>query len=225
MANGQSELREGIKRLILRRGLRRGDPLPTETELMGELSASRNSLREALKALQALDIVEIRHGFGTYVGQLSVEPFADGLAFRGRLSLRHDLTEVRELVDVRQALEVGLIGQVIALASPGDVKALRDIVEEMERLAPDRPIPADLDREFHECLYRPLGNQLMSQLLRAFWDVYHDLSAELHDDTVDADEIHRIHRDICDAVSARDSDRAVAAVNTHFEGIRSRLSL
>ena len=76
--------------LILDRRLRAGAPLPTEAELMEDLGVSRNSVREALKALQALDIVEIRHGYGTYVGQASLTPLIDGLTFR--TLARHDAT-------------------------------------------------------------------------------------------------------------------------------------
>ena len=46
---------------------------------MEDLGVSRNSVREALKALRALDIVEIRHGYGAYVGQASLTPLVDGL--------------------------------------------------------------------------------------------------------------------------------------------------
>jgi DNA-binding FadR family transcriptional regulator len=59
------DLQERIKKLIIDRRLASGAPLPTEPELMEYLGASRNSVREALKALQAMGIVEIRHGFGT----------------------------------------------------------------------------------------------------------------------------------------------------------------
>src|SRR5579875_2681504 len=55
-------LHERLKELILESNLSAGDPMPTEFELMESLNVSRNSLREALKALQAVGIVEVRHG-------------------------------------------------------------------------------------------------------------------------------------------------------------------
>ena len=77
-----SQIQREVMQLILDRKLRAGAPLPTEAELMEDLGVSRNSVREALKALQALDIVEIRHGYGTYVGEASLTPLVDGLTFR-----------------------------------------------------------------------------------------------------------------------------------------------
>ncbi len=69
LAMAARDLQEQIKKLIVDRRLPSGAPLPTEPELMEHLGASRNSVREALKALQAMGIVEIRHGFGTYVAR------------------------------------------------------------------------------------------------------------------------------------------------------------
>lgn len=69
-----SRVQREVVQLILDRKLQPGAPLPTEAELMEDLGISRNSVREALKALQALDIVEIRHGYGTYVGRASLTP-------------------------------------------------------------------------------------------------------------------------------------------------------
>ena len=68
------EVQEAVKKIILQRRLAVGDPLPTETELMDELGIGRNSVREALKVLEAVGIVDIRHGFGTFVGRTAVDP-------------------------------------------------------------------------------------------------------------------------------------------------------
>ncbi|GAA3839035.1 FadR/GntR family transcriptional regulator [Streptomyces chiangmaiensis] len=74
------DLQERIKKLSIERRLPSGAVLPTEPELMTLLGAGRNSVREALKALQAMGIVEIRHGFGTHVGPRSLALMVEGLA-------------------------------------------------------------------------------------------------------------------------------------------------
>ena len=65
-----------LKELIIERGLHPGDPMPTEAELMAELGVSRPTIREAVRTLVALDIPEVRHGTGPFVGQLSLRPRA-----------------------------------------------------------------------------------------------------------------------------------------------------
>lgn len=82
----RQEVVEGIKRYILDERLRPGDPLPTEPALCEALGASRSSVREAVKILDALDIVDVRHGHGTYVGRLSLSALVESLTFRGLLS-------------------------------------------------------------------------------------------------------------------------------------------
>lgn len=74
------DLQERIKKLIIDRRLPPGAAPPTEPELMALLDAGRNSVREALKALQAMGIVDIRHGFGTHVGPMPPAPMVEGLA-------------------------------------------------------------------------------------------------------------------------------------------------
>ena len=66
-------LQAGIIELILERELEPGDPLPTENELAALLGIGRNTLRETLKVLQALGVIEIRHGFGMFVAASNFE--------------------------------------------------------------------------------------------------------------------------------------------------------
>lgn len=219
----QQAIQERIKDWILELGLRSGDPMPTESELHEHLNVSRNSTREALKALQALGIVEIRHGFGMYVGDCSLEPFTDALIFRGRKSIRGDRRELREIVDLRQALEAGLINLLVDTIDEDALARLRARLEQLEAHAGQGELGDAADRAFHDELYAPLGNQLMSQLLRVFWDVYHDLSHELPSVTENGSGIVAEHREIYDAVAARDAPRAMAAVHKHFAGIQRRL--
>ena len=75
-------LQSDILELILERDLVPGDPLPTENELTAALGVGRNTLRESLKALQALGVIEIRHGFGMFVAPSNFEALTDGLTFR-----------------------------------------------------------------------------------------------------------------------------------------------
>ncbi len=213
--------------LILDAGLSPGQLLPTETELMTELGVSRNSVREALKALQALDIVEIRHGHGTYVGQASLGPLADGLTFRTLVRTvdqgagAHGLAEI---LQVREILEEGLIRRVAtAPRDPAVLDRLDGIVAKMaEAGAVDEPF-ADLDREFHETLYGSLGNELIPQLLGAFWNVFDRVAGvrRWSSDPAPSVTVDR-HRAIVAALRAGDAAAAQQAMATHFRGIEAR---
>ncbi|MFC0107037.1 FadR/GntR family transcriptional regulator [Kibdelosporangium aridum] len=217
-------IREEISALILQRGLRSGDPLPTETELVEALGVSRNSIREALKGLQALDIVDIRHGHGTYVGGLSLEPLADGLTFRVLHGLRNDMRSLEEIVEVREALEEALIRRVTPTIPETDLDALDEVLERMSARAEEGATFADEDMQFHEVLYRSLDNALVTQLLRAFWSVYQRVNHRLGVTDPDPPETVNRHRAIVTALRERDVARAEKAMAEHFRNLDVRIA-
>lgn len=216
-------IRDEITALILARGLSSGDPLPTETELVEALGVSRNSIREALKALQALDIVEIRHGYGTYVGRLSLDPLADGLTFRALHDIGRDLRSMEEILEVREALEAALIRRVAATVPEEDLAALDEVTRKMNERAKAGDTFAEEDREFHEILYRSLNNALVTQLLRAFWDVFHRVNHRLGVTDPNPVQTVRRHRAIVTALRKHDVARAEHAMVEHFRNLDARI--
>ncbi|MDQ8701047.1 FadR/GntR family transcriptional regulator [Streptomyces sp. LHD-70] len=218
-----TQIRRDVMQLILDRRLPPGAPLPTEAELMESLGVSRNSVREALKALQALDIVEIRHGYGTYVGQASLTPFVDGLTFRTLARVADDHAALTEILQVREVLEEGLIRRVAGGIDDAELARLESIVGRMEEAAHAGESFPDLDREFHETLYETLGNDLVPQLLAAFWHVFHRVAKARGWTRDPAPEVTACrHRDILTALRARDVAGAEQAMADHFRGIEAR---
>ncbi|MBF8186632.1 FadR family transcriptional regulator [Nonomuraea sp. K274] len=218
------EAQQGVKDLIVRRGLVAGDPLPTESELMEELQVSRNSIREALKALQAVGIVDIRHGFGMFVGRMSLAGLVDELTFHSRITLQNGKNHLAHLVEIREILESGLVQRLIDLGQEADLTPISDVIARMESEADEGLVSPETDRLFHDLLYRPLGNPLVSQLLGAFWDVYYQLRDHLGEPDEPPLDVAKRHRDMYTAVLAGDRAAAEAAVHAHFHGVRNRLA-
>ncbi|GGS64205.1 FCD domain-containing protein [Streptomyces griseoviridis] len=218
------DIERRIKELILDRALGPGDPLPTETELMELFSSGRVSVREALKALQAVNVVEIRRGFGTFVGSLSLTPFAEGLAFRAVVRQGRGEPGLLELMRVREALETGLVGTVTAGVPAEDLAVLRALAAAMEtEAAREGRVARATDRAFHLALYASLENHLLSEVLDAFWTAMDRVRASVDDGRQDPAVTCAQHHEIVAAVAARDGARAVRAMRAHFDGIRSRL--
>ncbi|WP_251076257.1 FadR/GntR family transcriptional regulator [Streptomyces sp. ISL-12] len=216
---------EKIKELIVERGLGPGDPLPTEPELMERFGISRNSLREALKSLQAMHIVEIRRGFGTYVGPMSLDPLIEALAFRTVVGHRRGRGSLLELLQLREALEAGLMYRLAGRVPEADLAELDALVATMHTEVRDAgEIAARTDRAFHRVLHRCLGNELLSELLDAFWSAFHQVRAQGLGTAADGVELARMHARIVDAVRAGDAEAAERAVHRHFDDIRRRLS-
>lgn len=218
-------LQSDIMDLILERELEAGDALPTESELSAVLGVGRNTLRECLKVLQALGVIEVRHGFGMFVAPSNFDALAEGLTFRGRLSLRHHGQEALQLVEVRQALESGLIGGAMDLMTPEQLAAIGESVLRMETLAGAGEHFVEADAEFHRRLFAPLNNELLISLMGVFWKVYRRIHVELGGtDSVDLEAEAARHRGIYEAVAAGDKALAADRLKAHFDGIRRRVA-
>jgi DNA-binding FadR family transcriptional regulator len=208
-------LQERVVSLILDRGLGPGDVVPPEPQLMAELGASRNSVREALRALHTLGIVDIRHGHGTVVGHAPMTAMLPALRFRAQQAVRHDADDLAELVQVRRILEVALIDEAARRADDRFLADLDETIAEMET-----GNLAEADRRFHLTLYQRVDNEIATQLIDLFWTVYHQV--DLGPTEWKRAEIIANHRLILHALRAGDPAAARAAMSAHFADIETR---
>lgn len=214
---------ERIKELIVREGLRPGDPLPTELELTDALGVSRSRVREAVKTLVALDIVEVRHGFGTYVGRMSLDALVQALAFRSLVGPAADQRHLLlDLIDVRQMLETSLAPVVVQQVTGEVLDALAATTQVMAAKAARGEEFREEDREFHALLVGATGNALAVQLTEAFWDV-HALSTAVVGPPTDLVETAQAHVAVVDAARAGDAVALAAAIVRHYDPVRRRL--
>lgn len=211
------DLRADIKRLLLDLRLKPGDPLPTESEMIEILHVSRGSLREALKSLQAVGILETRHGSGSYVGALSLTAMIDGLAFHSQLGKGNDdLTTAADLADMREIVESALIGRVASRVTPELLGDLQLLIDEMSGLVPQSPQFAAIDRRFHERLYLDLENSLLPGLLEAFWHALEPVRTSLPQPFADPGEAVVKHQAILAALRESSTTAATEAMRDHF---------
>jgi DNA-binding FadR family transcriptional regulator len=218
-----TEVQDAIKELIYEHRLKPGDPLPTEHELAETLGVSRNSLREALKVLEATGVVVIRRGYGMAVGEMSLHALIAELVFHARLSAQEGTKELRDLMDLRGVLECSLIERAMPAMAKEHLAAIESAVVAMEAEAEAGRFSPDDDRRFHEALYRSLDNPFISQLLAAFWDVFDLLQEHLPQSTETPEQIAEQHRAIYQALAAGDSGTAARTLGAHFHGIEQRL--
>ena len=208
-----------IRDYILRNNLRGGDPLHGEIELARQLGISRNSVREAIRALQSIGILEVRRGRGVFVQAFSFEPLLENL-FYGLLT---DLREVEELLDIRCILETGTVERAVAAITDESLAELEGVVARMgERAARGEAFP-DEDRQFHRLVFRGMGNETFLRLLDVFWLAFQSASQVLDDDP-HPERTWRDHVAILEAIAARDSGRAREALERHYAGITDRLA-
>ena len=220
----QETTADRIKDHILAEGLRPGDLLPTEAELCEHLGVSRSNVREAVRQLTTLDIVEVRHGHGTFVGNMSLDALVESLVFRGVLVPGDDLRALREVIDLRLTLDLAMSERIVDAFRGTTNPELHALVTEMVTKATGgSPFP-DEDRAFHTGLLARLDNSLVGQLVGAFWDVHTAVVPKLGVSVaMDLERTARAHGEMLEAAEAGDVERFRHAVTTHYEPIKRSL--
>lgn len=215
--NRQAATMNAIRSYILRNRLKPGDPLPAELSFVSELGVSRSSVREALRTLEALDIVEIRHGSGSFVGSMSLEPMVQTLVLRASLSEATDDVFLQEVVQQRRWLDLGAARDVVAAYQATPDPQLHEIVDRMEALALKGERFMQEDIQFHDGLLSPLRNELTKQTYGAFWLVHMSVVPNLGEVAYsDQLETARAHRAMLIAAEAGDAEAYLRAVEQHY---------
>ena len=209
-------VQESLKQYIEANQLKAGDPLPPETFLAQQLGVGRNSMREAIKALESLGILETRRGIGVFVKEFSFKPLLDNLAY----GLQDSLRDVEELREIRRVLETGLIGKTIAMISEADLAALRDVTARMKVRAERQESFAEEDQRFHQLLFRCQNNHMLSALIDIFWTAFNKASNFNDLDNPEPLDTWRDHHEIVEAVARKDVEQARKRLDDHYRGIQ-----
>ena len=214
------ELQDRLKEYILANRLQAGDPLPTEAQLADQLGVSRAAVREGLRSLESLGMIYSRRGEGRYVRGFNLDPILENLHY----SLLFDTEDAREMIEVREQLEIGFIGAAIAAMDSETLSDLRSLVIEMRQRALSGEYFLDKDLEFHASIYRPINNHVLSKLLDVFHAIYRNLRDRSLLVTRNPGAEVGNHEEILRAIEARDSELARQLVHDHFIGIKQRIS-
>ena len=205
-----------IMAMIKSGNLRTGDQLPTEAQMTIAFGISRPPLREALKALTIMGVVDSRQGGRYTVTDLSpsrlIAPFNVMLSVADYNVAEH--FEARDLVEA----------QLVRLCTE---RASSDMRQRIHKLAVDgRAFHHDpvafrlLDIEFHEALYVGAGNQMLCALAQGLYDVGLDVRRIASTMPHIIEKSVRQHVEIAEAVVARDAANAVAAYRRHLDHVR-----
>ena len=154
---------EKIKGMIVSGELGPGDRLPREADLAQRLGLSRNSLREAVRALSLVRILDVRQGDGTYVTSLEPSLLLDAVSFV--VDLHHD-RGVLHLLEARRALEAETATLAAERIEPEQVAELRELLAEIRDCGSVEEF-VDNDLRFHRTIAAAAGNPVLAKLLES----------------------------------------------------------
>ncbi|MBD2867493.1 FadR/GntR family transcriptional regulator [Paenibacillus arenilitoris] len=218
--NHYEEITEQVKRLIVEGRLKVGDKLPSTKQMSEQFGVGRSTTREALSALKAMGLIEIRQGGGCRV--ISSSPAEVELP--ELRSLRLNRETVLELLEARESLEVSNAAIAAAKRTDDDLSALRGIVAEMRRSAGDEAEGERLDLAFHLALAKATRNSIMVRLFESIMShietAIHDIRrVELYANEEVAERLYNDHSAICEAISLRDAALAAERMKRHLRHI------
>ena len=202
---------EEIRALIMREGLSAGDKLPTESELMARFQVGRSTIREAVKQLQAENIVTIRHGRGSFVADhtgVAKDPL--GLSFEEQSQV------LKELMEVRLLMEPGIAGEAAGRRTEEDLESMQSFIDRMDRAAAAGEDYESYDYGFHIAMAESVHNGV----LRRMYPVVFEAVAQGYRRTAHVHGSSKValdyHRSILAAIRQGDAEKASEMTRRHI---------
>jgi GntR family transcriptional regulator, transcriptional repressor for pyruvate dehydrogenase complex len=212
---------ERLLSLIREKQLRPGDRLPPERELAPMMGVSRPSLREALRALSVMKVVENRQGSGTYITSLQPELFVNHLDF---IFTVNDTTFL-ELFEVRKIVEVGLVALAAKSIDAGELERLEAcLIRSHESVdLPETFLQTDL--ELHNLIIEAARNRILELFMKSITQI----NTASRQRTNALPEVRQRtlldHQAIVTALKAHDPERAASAMRSHLAHVEEALKI
>ncbi len=211
------EIVRQVKALIAEGRLKSGDQLPPERDLAAQFNVSRTSVREALRTLESLGLIEIRPGEGTFVQEVSVESLIEPLA-HVILSQRE---AVGELFEARRLLEPALAGLAARRATQDDLHEMERILEEQAKEVAAGLTGLAQDAAFHASIAASVRNRAITRIVHALMDLLTQSREESLQTPGRPTRSHQDHRRILDAIRRRDESGARRAMLDHLDAVEA----
>ena len=205
------EIADQIRSLIASGQFASGDRLPPEREMADTLQVSRNSVRDALRTLEVMGIVERRHGDGIYVSCITAETLVAPLA--SILSTRKNL--VTELMDARRLLEPPVARCAAERATDEDIKELERLLEAQSVRTQDGNPAFEEQNAFHYALARITRNDVVVLVINHVIDLLRESRAAWS--LARAQKSVAGHRKLLDAIKSGNPDKAFEAMLEHLD--------
>lgn len=217
---------EEIQNKIISGELKDGDMLTSQDELAKSMQISRPSLREALRRLQLMGLIEFKHGRGTFVKTVQPQDFMNPIS--GFLPINKKTAY--ELLEARLYLESSVAAMAAQKATEEDIKSLEDVLAKMETAAAKLDVKefAQQDVKFHLLIAEGSRNKIMFQvvnILRGLLQKLVDRVFDTHRDRLEETFSHTIgyHREVLDSIKSHSVSRARKAMEKHIMDVRRKV--
>lgn len=206
---------EQIQQMIVNGDLKSGDKLPSERELAERLKVSRTSIREALRALEVLGLIESRQGEGNFIKKSLDNGFFQPLSVMFMLNKDNP----SDILELRIAIEVEAASLAARRINDEDIQELEELMDKLIE-SDDERYSAKYDTEIHYKIASVTKNYLIINLLNGISSLIETFIKNARESILreneEKDILIRQHRKICDALIERDPDKAASAMREHL---------
>ncbi|WP_255726768.1 FadR/GntR family transcriptional regulator [Sporosarcina sp. ACRSM] len=219
------EVAEALHEMIRTGQLKPGDKLESVQQLAENFQVSRSATREALSALKAMGLVEMKQGEGTFVKQFEAEQ----LIFPLSTAILMNKQDISHLLEVRKIIETGTAASAANNRNTEDLAIMAEALEEMKQAGTsDEELGEKADLKFHLALSAASRNPILSTLL----DQVSELMVETMKETrriwffskqTTIEKLYQEHLKIYQAIVEKDEEKARKAMMSHIENVENIL--
>jgi GntR family transcriptional repressor for pyruvate dehydrogenase complex len=226
--NHYEEIKDQLQQMILEGSLKVGDKLPSTKEMSESFGVGRSTTREALSALKAMGLIDIRQGGGcTVISSAPIAEFA-AITIPELDSLRMNRVTLLELLEVRQSLEVANASVAAMKRTDADLAAFSQLLTEMELAVGHDQEGERTDLLFHRTLAEATHNTIMLRLFESFSNqlemaIREVRRVELYANQKVAERLYLEHLEIYEAISRKDAEQAAHSMKQHLQHVEAIL--
>jgi len=204
--------------------LKPGDRLDSVEQLAEQLQVSRSAIREALSALKAMGLIEIKQGSGTFVK--SIQP--SQLDFPLSTAILTNKQDVAHLLEVRKIIEMGAAASAAIHRTDEDIQAMIQILDEMKRVQGDGELGEKVDFQFHAAISKASHNPLLATILDQVSGLMIETMKEtrriwLYSKKTTSEQLYDEHMQIFLAIKQQNEELAKHAMTSHLSNVEKVL--
>ncbi|MEI2457714.1 L-lactate utilization/bacilysin biosynthesis transcriptional regulator LutR [Bacillus subtilis] len=219
------EVADALLDMIKNGELKPGDKLDSVQALAESFQVSRSAVREALSALKAMGLVEMKQGEGTYLKEFELNQISQPLS----AALLMKKEDVKQLLEVRKLLEIGVASLAAEKRTEADLERIQDALKEMGSIEADGELGEKADFAFHLALADASQNELLKHLMNHVSSLLLETMREtrkiwLFSKKTSVQRLYEEHERIYNAVAAGNGAQAEAAMLAHLSNVEDVLS-
>jgi GntR family transcriptional regulator, transcriptional repressor for pyruvate dehydrogenase complex len=219
------EVAEAIHEMIKSGQFKPGDKLDSVQQLAENFQVGRSTIREALTAIRAMGLIEIRQGEGTYVKEFEAEQISLPLS----TAILMNLQDTQNLLEVRKILEAGTVYTASEKRTEQDLQTIEAALNEMQLANGNEELSEKADLQFHLSIAEASQNPLLVSLMNHVSGLIGETIREtrrlwLFSEQITVDRLYEEHRKIFEAIKDKDGEKARALMLVHLENVEGVLN-